>query len=150
MTRTSLGDAFEILEKAKTGAGFYCTHSMRVQHAVMTAMGYVVRDLGVDSDHLVFGKSNHHGVNEVWSNEYAKWVLLDAKYDIHFERAGVPLSALELHEAVRADLGKGIVKVAGTGPARGPYERSGVPYEQRAQLLVDLIQSRAEDLHRQE
>ena len=82
------GDAFAILEKAKTGAGFHCTHSMRVQHAVMTAMGYVVRDLGVDSDHLVFGKSNHHGVNEVWSNEYAKWVLLDAKYDIHLRTCG--------------------------------------------------------------
>ena len=118
------GDAFEILEKAKTGAGFHCSHAMRVQHAVMTAMGYVVRDLGVDSDHLVFGKSNHHGVNEVWSNDYAKWVLVDAKYDIHFERAGVPLSALELHEAARADQGKGIVKVAGPDrrevPMKGP------------------------------
>ena len=107
------GDAFEILEKAKTGAGFHCSHAMRVQHAVMTAMGYVVRDLGVDSDNRVFGKSNHHGVNEVWSNEHAKWVMLDAKYDIHFERAGVPLSALELHEAARADQGKGVIKVAG-------------------------------------
>jgi hypothetical protein len=100
--QTFSGDVFAILEKAKTGSGFYCTHSMRVQHAVMTAMGYVVRDLGVDSDHLVFGKSNHHGVNEVWSNEYAKWVLLDAKYDVHYERAGIPLSALELHEAARS------------------------------------------------
>jgi hypothetical protein len=121
-----LGDAFEILEKAKTGAGFYCTHSMRVQHAVMTAMGYVVRDLGVDSDHLVFGKSNHHGVNEVWSNEYAKWVLLDAKYDVHYERAGVPLSALEVHEAVRADLGKGIVKMA--GPDRREAQMKGLEF----------------------
>ncbi len=120
------GDVFAILEKAKTGAGFYCTHSMNVQHAVMTAMGYVVRDLGVDSDHLVFGKSNHHGVNEVWSNEYAKWVLLDAKYDIHYERAGVPLSALELHEAARADQGKGIVKVA--GPDRREVPMKGLEF----------------------
>ena len=29
------GDAFAILEKAKTGAGFHCSHSMAVQHAVM-------------------------------------------------------------------------------------------------------------------
>src|SRR5688572_26954143 len=121
-----MGDAFDILEKAKTGAGFYCTHSMRVQHAVMTSMGYVVRDLGVDSDHLVFGKSNHHGLNEVWSNEYAKWVLLDAKYDIHYERAGVPLSALEVHEAVRAELGKGIVKVA--GPDRREVPMKGLEF----------------------
>lgn len=120
------GDAFEILAKAKTGAGFHCSHSMRVQHAVMTAMGYVVRDLGVDSDHLVFGKSNHHGVNEVWSNEYAKWVLLDAKYDIHFERAGVPLSALELHEAARVNQGKGIRKVQ--GPDRREVPMKGLEF----------------------
>jgi hypothetical protein len=120
------GDAFEILEKAKAGAGFNCSHSMRVQHAVMTAMGYVARDLGVDSDHLVFGKSNHHGVNEVWSNEYAKWVLLDAKYDIHFERAGMPLSALEVHEAARADKGKNVVKVQ--GPDRRQVPMKGLEF----------------------
>jgi hypothetical protein len=120
------GDVFEILEKAKAGLGFYCTHSMRVQHAVMTAMGFVARDLGVDSDHLVFGRSNHHGMNEVWSNEYAKWVLFDAKYDVHYERDGVPLSALEVHEAVRADLGKGIVKMQ--GPDRRAVPMKGLEY----------------------
>ena len=107
------GDAFAILEKAKTGAGFHCSHSLTVQHAVMVSMGYVVRDLGIDRNHEDLGRSVHHGVNEVWSNDYAKWVLLDAKYDIHFERNGRPLSALELHEAVRSDGGKGIVKMQG-------------------------------------
>ena len=107
------GDAFAILEKAKSGAGFHCSHSMAVQHAVMVSMGYVVRDLGVDRNHEDLGKSMHHGVNEVWSNDYAKWVLLDAKYDTHYERDGIPLSALELHESVRADGGKGIVKMQG-------------------------------------
>jgi len=120
------GDAFAILEKAKTGAGFHCSHAMRVQHAVLTSMGFVVRDLGVDSDHLVFAKSNHHGVNEVWSNEYAKWVLLDAKFDIHYERGGVPLSALELHEAARKDMGKGIVRVQ--GPDRREIPMKGLEF----------------------
>ena len=107
------GDAFAILEKAKKGAGFHCSHSLTVQHAALVSLGYVVRDLGVDRNHEDNGRSIHHGVNEVWSNDYAKWVLLDAKYDIHFERDGIPLSALQLHESVRADGGKGIVKVQG-------------------------------------
>ncbi len=114
------GDAFAILEKAKTGAGFHCAHSMIVQEAVLSAMGYVARYVLVDRNHEDLGRSAHHGVNEVWSNDYAKWVLLDAKYDIHFERDGTPLSALELHEAVRADGGRGIVMVRGV-------ERSEVP-----------------------
>lgn len=115
------GDAFAILEKAKTGAGFHCSHAMRVQHAVMTAMGFVVRDLGVDCNHKEFGRSIHHGVNEVWSNEYAKWVLLDAKYDIHFERNGVPLSALELHEAARSG-GEDVTRVQGPDRERVPMK----------------------------
>ena len=35
------GDAFAILEKAKTGCGFNCSHSMAVQQAVFSAMGYL-------------------------------------------------------------------------------------------------------------
>ncbi len=121
------GDAFAILEKAKRGAGFHCSHSLTVQHAVMVSMGYVVRDLGVDRNHMDLGRSTHHGVNEVWSNEYAKWVLLDAKYDVHFERDGVPLSALELHESVRADGGQRIVKVQGIERRRVPMETPDAP-----------------------
>lgn len=121
------GDAFAILEKAKTGAGFYCTHSMKVQHAVLTAMGYVSRNLGVDRNHEDFGRSIHHGVNEVWSNTFAKWVLTDAKYDVHYERNGVPLSALEIHTAVRADGAKGVRKVQGIERKEIPMENPDTP-----------------------
>lgn len=118
-TQEFSGDAFAILEKARTGAGFHCAHSMIVQQAVLSAFGFVARNLGVDRDHRDLGRSCHHGVNEVWSNDYAKWVALDAKYDIHFEREdGVPLSARELHEAARSDNGRGVVKVQ--GPDRSP------------------------------
>jgi hypothetical protein len=36
---------------------------------------------------------------EVWSNDYAKWVLMDAQFDTVFfdKNSGIPLSALELH-----------------------------------------------------
>jgi hypothetical protein len=121
------GDAFAILEKAKTGAGFHCSHSLTVQHAVMVSMGYVVRDLGVDRNHEDMGRSIHHGVNEVWSNDYAKWILLDAKYDIHFELNGIPLSVLELHEAVRADGGKGVVKMQGIERRQAPMDATDAP-----------------------
>lgn len=121
------GDAFAILEKAKSGAGFNCSHSMAVQHAVMASMGFVARDLGVDRNHEDLGRSMHHGVNEVWSNDYAKWVLLDAKYDIHFERDGVPLSALELHDAVRADGGKSVVKMQGVERRPAPMDVPNAP-----------------------
>jgi hypothetical protein len=129
------GDAFAILEKAKTGCGFNCAHSMTVQHAVLSSMGYVSRYVLVDRNHGDLGGSRHHGVNEVWSNDYAKWVLLDAQYDCHFEQDGVPLSALELHEAVRKDGGQGVVLVRGVerrevpmAPRTGPQPHEATIY----------------------
>ena len=83
---------------------------MAVQHAVMSAMGYVARYVLVDRNHEDLGA--HHGVNEVWSNEHAKWVA--RRQMRHPLRAGRrAASALELHEAVRADGGRGIVMVRG-------------------------------------
>ena len=123
------GDAFAILDHAQTGAGFHCAHCMVVQEAVMSAYGLVARNLGVARDWKDTGRAGHHGVNEVWSNDYAKWVLLDAKYDIHFERRGIPMSALELHDAVRKNGGRGVVKVKGIRrrkvPMHNPRQEEG-------------------------
>ena len=35
-------------------------------------------------------------MTEVWSNQYRKWVMMDAELDHHLERNGVPLNMLEL------------------------------------------------------
>jgi hypothetical protein len=61
----------------------------------------------------------HHCVAEVWSNEYKKWVMMDPGCDTddgrkgtrHFERNGIPMSALELHQAYVNDDYVGIVEV---------------------------------------
>lgn len=90
---------------------------MTVQQAVLSAMDYAARDVVVDRNHGDLGRSLHHGVNEAWSNEYAK-------YDVHFERDGIPQSALELHDAVRADGGRGIVMVRGVERLAVPMDES--------------------------
>ncbi len=78
--------------------------------------------LYVDVDYTRKPKGGHHAVNEVWCNELCKWVALDCKYDIHFERDGVPQSALELHEAVRRDGGAGIKLVMGVDRKAPPED----------------------------
>jgi hypothetical protein len=62
-------------------------------------------------------------------------VLLDVKYEIHFERDSVPLSALELHEAVRTDGDEGVVMARGVerreapmAPRTDPQPREGTIY----------------------
>lgn len=104
---------FEVLDHARTGAGFHCAHASMVMHSVYAAFGYTSRILYIDVDHRIKGRSGHHGVDEVWSNDLCKWIAIDPKYDLHFEQDGQPLSASELHTAVRENGGRGIVKVKG-------------------------------------
>ncbi len=93
------GYAEGILDAALEGQGFHCGHFMTVQNAVMNAYGYVTRCLGAGPGvQGMEGPDGHHGINEIWLNQFNKWVLSDAKYNHHFEKNGIPLSALEVRD----------------------------------------------------
>jgi hypothetical protein len=106
------GYAEGILDAALKGEGFHCGHFMTVQNAVMNAYGYVSRTLGAGPG-VKGGPDGHHGINEIWLNGYHKWFLSDAKYDIHFEKNGIPLSALEIRDEYLKNKAADIVKVKG-------------------------------------
>lgn len=40
-----------------------------------------------------------HGMVEVWSNQFNKWILMDPDLNLHYIKNGVPQNTLELHEA---------------------------------------------------
>ena len=87
-------NALEILDTTKGDWGFgMCTHYGAVFAACASALGWVARSIIVD----------HHCLAEVWSEELQKWILEDAgpnrEYDATYEIDGVPINALELHEA---------------------------------------------------
>jgi hypothetical protein len=105
------GDTFAILDAALMGGKFHCTHFSIVQHAVLNSFGYVTRRLGCGPG--LKDDGGHHGVNEVWVNKFSKWVLIDAKYDAHFEKNGVPLSALEIRDELWRDGAKSVICVVG-------------------------------------
>ncbi|MFK5973122.1 MAG: hypothetical protein QM485_07560 [Flavobacteriaceae bacterium] len=86
-----------ILDAALDGTGFHCGHFMKVQNGVMNAYGYVTRTIGAGPG-VKDVADGHHGINEIWSNTYHKWFLSDAKYNHHFEKGGIPLSALEVRD----------------------------------------------------
>jgi hypothetical protein len=112
------GDTFAILDAALKAGKFHCTHFSIVQHAVLNSFGYVTRRLGCGPG--LKNDGGHHGVNEVWVNKLSKWVLIDAKYDAHFEKDGMPLSALEIRDEVWRDGAESVVRVV--GPNRRPMK----------------------------
>jgi len=113
------GSAESILDHALKGAGYHCGHYMVVQNAVMNAYGYVTRCLGAGPGGQD-GVQNHHGIDEIWLNSYHKWFLSDAKYDHHFEKNGVPLSALEIRDEYLKNKAADITMV--NGPERIPVD----------------------------
>ena len=90
-------DPLEILETTKGDWGFgMCTHYGATFAGCASALGWVARVLIVD----------HHCLAEVWSEQLQKWILEDAgpcrEYDATYEIDGVPINALELHNALLA------------------------------------------------
>lgn len=116
------GSVESILDEASKGHGFHCGHFTAVQNAIMSAYGYVTRcllaDIGVPVNLIEGG--GHHAINEVWLNTYYKWFMSDAKYNCHFEKSGIPLSALEIRDEYLKNKGTAITLVK--GPDRVPTE----------------------------
>lgn len=112
-------DALLILDMApREQALGMCTHYSTV--FVQTALA-----LGWNARHLVL---NNHCAAEVWIDELGKWVVMDAgnsddpTLNCHFEKDGVPLSGLEIHDLYKnnqIDKIK-VVYSAGRGSIAGP------------------------------
>jgi hypothetical protein len=125
-----------ILDGALKGHGYHCGHYMVVQNAVLNAYGYVTRTLGAGPG-VKGGPDGHHGIDEVWSNQFNKWFLSDAKYDHHFEKNGIPLSALEIRDELLKNKCADIIKVK--GPGRVPFDidqETGLSKVQNAQTYT--------------
>lgn len=142
------GDGFTegILDAALQGQGFHCGHFMTVQNGIMNAFGYVTRTLGAGPG-VKGGPDGHHGINEIWLNSYNKWFLSDAKYDHHFEKEGIPLSALEVRDEYLKNEGKDLSMVK--GPDRIPYEvdeQTGTAKQRYAQTYTWVEWHRNNDM----
>jgi hypothetical protein len=110
--------ALEILELSARGETFWCTHYSITYMECALALGWQARHLGVDRKHGAEGlESQHHGVTEVWSNQFGKWVVVDAQSNLHFEKEGVPLGAWEIRAEWLRNQGKSVDHVVGVPPA---------------------------------
>jgi hypothetical protein len=88
-----------ILDAGLSGVKFWCSYFMIVHNEVMAACGFIPRVINAGEGVLNLpGQIGHHGTNEIWSNTYQKWFFSDAMYDCHFEKNGIPLSALEIRD----------------------------------------------------
>lgn len=90
-------NALTVLDWIRAGTtGGFCAQYAQVFLQSLAALGFTARYIEIGSRENPFA----HYLTEVWSNDFNKWVVLDPDFNIHFERQGVPLSALEVHDAL--------------------------------------------------
>ncbi len=82
------------LIRSGTSGGFCAQYAVVMVQACLS-LGWQARYL--DTAHKSQEAHLTHFTVEVWSNQFNKWILLDPFFGCHFEKNGVPLSALELH-----------------------------------------------------
>jgi len=74
-----------------------CLFPNVVLMAALQSFGYAARHINLNSE----GMSGHEIV-EVWSDEYDKWVYLDAQRDFYWydKKTHIPVSTLEIHQVL--------------------------------------------------
>jgi len=90
-------DADKIMTPGPGGKieGGFCLHYAIVLMQALQSFGFPARIVSVD-----YSIWSGHEVVEVWSNQFGKWIFLDANFDTYFadQATGVPMNALEMHE----------------------------------------------------
>ncbi len=111
--KTDYQSAIEILRDANKGE-FYCSHCALTFLQCATALGWYSRKLGVDYDHQQGEEERHHGVTDIWSNQFQKWFVVDPQHNLHFEKDGLPLNVLEVRREYQQNKAKDIQGIIGS------------------------------------
>ncbi|MGE0361076.1 MAG: transglutaminase domain-containing protein [Vicinamibacterales bacterium] len=115
-------DGLIILDWIRAGiTGGFCGQYSQLFLQSLAAFGIPARYVEVGTTSVPF----RHFTTEVWSNDHGKWVMLDVTFNSHFERHGVPLSALEIRDALLAgELDDVAIVMGTTRPPLSPFEWS--------------------------
>ncbi len=116
-------NALAVLDWIRSGTtGGFCAQYAQVFLQSLAALGFTARYVEIGSSENPYA----HYVTEVWSNDFDKWVVMDADYNVHFERDGIPLSAIEVHEALVSSALAGVTPVFAS-PRPGHADPSSWP-----------------------
>lgn len=117
-----LHDSLDILSLATSGIGVLCTQLSTVYTQLAVAMGWTAR--------YIYNRNpagDEHSTNEIWSNQLGKWIYIDTTWNLHVEKSGVPLSALEVRREWLANKGRNLVYVFGAGANEARYTSAQFP-----------------------
>jgi hypothetical protein len=115
-------NAISVLRKAQEGHPFLCTNIAAVYMLCAVSMGWTARYVFLRKP-----TNEEHAANDIWSNQYRKWVYIDPTWNIHMEMGGVPLSIYEIRREWIRNKGRNIVYVFGAGRRAKRYRMRDLP-----------------------
>lgn len=117
-------NALEILEMIPNGATFFCVQYAATLMPAAYSVGWTARTIGL---HNLLGNpgSKEHSTVEIWSNQYRKWIMFDATFDIYLEKDGIPLNSNEIRDEWFKNKGEDLVYVKGVEKKR--FKKSDLP-----------------------
>ena len=109
-------DALDILREAERGEQFCCGHYSTVFLACAAAVGIPARRISLGIEGCSFPRGHDvgnvgHSVAEAWCNEIGGWMVVDCDLNLHYERDGVPVRALDVHNAWLSGEREGVTPV---------------------------------------
>lgn len=115
-------NALKILRYTEAGKSFHCVHFASTFMQCALSLGWTTRYMFVQNI-----KNELHATNEIWSNEYKKWVMIDVTWNIHIEKDGIPLSGLEIRNEWIKNDGHDLVYVFGDSENEARYTYKDFP-----------------------
>lgn len=123
---TGAKGALEILEGIEEGHTFFCTQFAQLFVSSAASLGWVSRPLALRRHQGVSeGGTSEHSTTEIWSNQHAKWIMLDPTSNFYLTRHGVPLNGWEIRQEWFYNQGKELEFVIGTERRR--YRKGDLP-----------------------
>ncbi len=122
----TLRNALKVLHGSENGQPFLCTNFAAVFMQSAISLGWTSRYF-----FLRKRTGQEHATNDLWSNQYGKWIFMDATWNLHLEKNGIPLSIAEARKEWFKNRGKDLVYVFGAGKERVEYTSINFPVKRR-------------------
>ena len=126
-------DPGAVIAAGEKGSRFWCEIAARTMVQAATALGWPARLVTASSD----GYHWDHALAEIWSNQFNKWVLFDADYNILYASGGVPLSAFEICHMAPTLSRQGALEVVRFAPLKKSLKEQDLLYLYRY-VHIDL------------
>lgn len=112
--KPSKSNTLTILKEAETGKKFRCVEYGIVLKSVLACNGFKARTLGLKTkDVEVTASGAGHVLAEVWSDQYHKWLMLDAQFNLIPISDDIPLNAVEFQNAIAHNKNLELVDING-------------------------------------